>query len=85
MKTFIFFYFMKKEPEKIQNIVPSHVDFWERKKLDHYQGGPFSDRSGGLITFSSENLAKANDIINHDPFIINDVIDKKWVKEWMPE
>ena len=71
--------------EKIKNTVSSHVEYWKSKKLDHYQGGPFSDRTGGLITFASENLEEAADLINHDPFIKNDVIDKLWLKEWMPE
>ncbi len=85
MKKFVFIYFMKREPEKIKNTVSSHVEYWKSKKLDHYQGGPFSDRTGGLITFASENLEEATDLINHDPFIKNDVIDKLWLKEWMPE
>jgi uncharacterized protein YciI len=76
---------MKREPGKIQNIIPSHVEYWKSKKLDKYQGGPFSDRTGGLITFAAENLEKANDLIENDPFITNDVIDKKWIKEWLPE
>jgi uncharacterized protein YciI len=76
---------MKREPEKIQNIVPAHVDYWKSKKLDDYQGGPFSDRSGGLITFAVENLERANEIIKNDPFILNDLIDQNWIKEWLPE
>jgi uncharacterized protein YciI len=76
---------MKREPEKIQNIVPAHVDYWKSKKLDDYQGGPFSDRSGGLITFAAENLERANEIIKNDPFILNDLIDQNWIKEWLPE
>jgi uncharacterized protein YciI len=64
---------------------PAHVDYWKSKKLDDYQGGPFSDRSGGLITFAAENLERANEIIKNDPFILNDLIDQNWIKEWLPE
>jgi uncharacterized protein YciI len=85
MKKYIYFYFIKRDVGEIQNIIPSHVNYWKSKKLDHYQGGPFSDRTGGLITFAAENREKANDIIENDPFIINDAIDKKWIKEWIPE
>jgi uncharacterized protein YciI len=85
MRKYIFFYFMKREPEKIQSVVPLHVEYWKSKALDDYKGGPFSDRSGGLITFAAENLDQANEIVANDPFVLNDLLENKWVKEWMPE
>ncbi len=32
-KQFVVFYFMKKEPEKIQKVVPSHVEYWKKRNL----------------------------------------------------
>lgn len=82
---FIFVYFMKKEPEKIQSVVPSHIEYWKNLNLNKYSGGPFADRSGGLITFETENIEEAKKIIADDPFVLEDVLENKWVKEWIVE
>jgi hypothetical protein len=44
---------MKKEADKIQSVVPLHVEYWRQRNLKGYMGGPFADRSGGLITFEA--------------------------------
>jgi uncharacterized protein YciI len=84
-KRFAFFYFMKKEPDKIQIVVPSHIEYWEKCNLRTYLGGPFADRSGGLITFEAENLEEATSIIMDDPFISQNLLETKWIKEWAAE
>ncbi|MCP4113534.1 MAG: hypothetical protein GY749_49755 [Desulfobacteraceae bacterium] len=84
-KRFVYFYFMKNEPDKIREIVPSHIDYWKSNNLDNYMGGPFADGTGGLISFEAASLDQATEIIEKDPFIINEVIEKKWIKEWIPE
>lgn len=78
----IYFYFMKKEPEKIQSIVPLHIEYWKKLKLCKYLGGPFADKSGGLITFEIESVKEAEKIVINDPFIFHDLIEYKWIKEW---
>ena len=85
MKTVAYIYFMKDEPEKIAENVRSHVDYWKKSNLDKYVGGPFADRSGGMIFFETENLYRATEIIDQDPFILHDLIESKWIKEWRPE
>ncbi len=82
-KQFVVFYFMKKELEKIQKVVPSHVEYWKKRNLTKYRGGPFSDRSGGLITFEAENIEEATKIIMNDPFVLENLIGNKWIKEWI--
>jgi len=84
-KQFAFFYFMKNEPDKIRSVVPSHVAYWKNSNLNKYSGGPFSDRSGGLITFEAESIEKATGVIMGDPFILENLIGNKWIKEWMVE
>ncbi len=32
-KLFAFFYFIKKEPEKIKSIVPLHIEYWRKLRL----------------------------------------------------
>jgi len=76
---------MKNEPDKIQQVVPSHIEYWKNCKLEKYIGGPFVDRTGGLISFEATNLEGATEIIMKDPFIIEDILERKWIKEWIVE
>ncbi len=83
-KTFVYFYIMKNEPDRIRETVPSHVEYWSNAAPERYKGGPFADRTGGLIHFDSGTLEEATEIIERDPFLIHDLIERKWIKEWMP-
>ena len=84
-KRFVYFYFNRNEPEKIRQVVPAHVGYWKTANVKGYMGGPFGDRTGGLITFVAPNLQRATEIILQDPFIVEDLISEKWIKEWVPE
>ncbi len=84
-KRFAFFYFMKMEPEKIKAVVPLHIEYWHKLKLNKYLGGPFADRTGGLITFETENMDEATKIIMNDPFVLQGLLENKWIKEWAVE
>jgi len=46
-------------------------------------GGPFGDRTGGLISFVAPSLQDATEIILQDPFIVENLISEKWIKEWL--
>ena len=78
-----FFYFMKNDPEKIREVVPHHIAYWKNGGFKGYMGGPFVDRTGGLISFEAPSLAEGEAIIEKDPFIIHELLEKKWVKEWI--
>lgn len=82
---FLYFYFNRNKPEKIRQVVPAHVQYWKAANLNGYMGGPFADRTGGLISFVASSLEEATAIIQQDPFVLNDLIDQKWIKEWFPE
>jgi uncharacterized protein YciI len=84
-RRFIYFYFNRNEPEKVRQIVPAHVQYWKTANLKGYMGGPFSDRTGGLISFAASSLEAATQMILQDPFILEDLIAEKWIKEWMVE
>ena len=84
-RKFAYFYFMKNEPDKIGSHVPAHIAYWKNAKLPSYSGGPFADRTGGLIIFDAEDLPKAEEIVNKDPFVTADLIENGWVKEWVQE
>lgn len=84
-RRFIYFYFNRNEPEKIRQVVPAHVEYWETANLKEYQGGPFGDRTGGLIFFTASSFEETTRIIQQDPFILEDLIAEKWIKEWIIE
>lgn len=85
MKKYVFFYLMKENEKRVADIVPSHVSYWKGRDLDNYQGGPFSDRSGGLITFLADSIENAEKETNGDPFVKEDVLSSMWLKEWRVE
>ena len=76
---------MKNIPDKIQGIVPEHIEYWTSLEIQDMSHGPFSDRSGGLIIFPAENKIEAEKIVSQDPFVIHDLLSEKWIKEWMAE
>ena len=84
-RQFAFFYLMRNNPEKIGNIVPEHIAYWKNVDVQKYSGGPFSDRSGGLILFEAPSIDEASSLTENDPFMIQDVIETHWLKEWMRE
>jgi uncharacterized protein YciI len=85
VRRFVYFYFNRNAPEKIRQVVPAHVQYWKAANLKDYMGGPFSDRTGGLISFVAPSLQEATKIIQQDPFILEDLIAEKWIKEWVVE
>lgn len=70
MKKFLFFYPMNNKANEIKLNAPKHSQYWKSKKLNLYEGGPFSDFSGGCIKFSSESIETARELIMNDLFII---------------
>jgi uncharacterized protein YciI len=66
-------------------VIPSHVQYWKTADLKEYVGGPFGDRTGGLISFSTLNIEEAIKIILQDPFVLENLIAEKWIKEWIIE
>lgn len=82
---FLYFYFNRNQPEKIKQVVPAHVQYWKEANPKGYMGGPFADRTGGTISFVASSLEEATEIIFKDPFVLEDLIDQKWIKEWIIE
>ena len=80
---FVYFYSMKNEPDKIRAIAPIHHQYWVQQDLTRYNGGPFTDRSGGLVTFESDGIDQALEIVDADPFITEDLLESCLVKEWV--
>ena len=82
--TYVFFYFMVDDVERIKSTIGPHVAYWKSQSFEYYRGGPFTDKSGGLIIFTSENYSEAEDIVRNDPFIKEGALREYWLKEWIP-
>lgn len=80
-----YLYWMKHEPDRVGAVAPEHAAYWRELGLPEYLGGPFADRSGGLITFEADSLEQADRIIAADPFVREEVLESLVVKQWMPE
>ncbi len=85
MKRFIYFYFMKNEPQQVGHTAPAHMGYWRGLALPNYHGGPFADRSGGVISFSAQDIEAAQQLIQNDPFMMGQLFEQYWLKEWAVE
>jgi uncharacterized protein len=80
---FLFFYLMKDAPELVRAVAPRHAAYWRDLGLQNYLGGPFADRSGGLVTFETGSATEAVQLVAADPFVREDLLESSWVKGWM--
>jgi hypothetical protein len=85
MSRFSYGYRMAGSPERIRPLVSRHVSYWRDLALPHYMGGPFADRSGGLILFDAGSLEDAKALVSQDPFVTGEVVASRWLKEWLVE
>jgi uncharacterized protein YciI len=84
MARYAYLYFMADDPARVRSIAPRHTEHWHSLKLSGYSGGPFADRSGGLITFLVDEPARAEDAVADDPFVREGLIERSWLKQWEP-
>jgi uncharacterized protein YciI len=85
MRKFAFFYFTASDSDRLAGVIPQHVEHWDAHRSPGYIGGPFADRSGGLIVFEAEDLVAAEKIVRRDPFVGADLLVQSWLKEWRPQ
>lgn len=79
---FAYFYLMGADAARIRSSAPAHVEHWRTLALADYLGGPFGDRSGGLITFRADDVRDAERMVSSDPFFIEGLLDSWTLKEW---
>lgn len=82
---FAYFYFVAGDPQRVRTVAPQHAEYWRAAALPHYVGGPFSDMSGGLITFDCDSFADAGRLVADDPFRRAHLLERHWLKEWTVE
>ena len=79
------YYMMREEPDRVRAVAPQHAAYWRGLNARGYLGGPFADRSGGLITFEVDSNEEAERLIAADPFVQHDLLKASWMKEWITE
>jgi uncharacterized protein YciI len=82
---YAYFYLMGDDPDRVGATVPSHVAHWRSLQLPDYLGGPFADRTGGLISFHADDDQQALRAVDADPFVREGLLAAQWLKQWMPE
>jgi uncharacterized protein YciI len=70
---------MNDDHDRLHAVVPSHVAHWHALELHDYRGGPFGDRSGGLITFTAEDSEEAQRSVDSDPFVREGLLREQWL------
>lgn len=79
----LYFYLMSDATDRVRQVAPDHAAYWRGLQLREYVGGPFADRSGGLITFEVPSVDQAERLLADDPFVQEDLLERRWVKEWL--
>jgi hypothetical protein len=80
-----YFYLMTADAARVRAAARAHASYWHSLALPGYCGGPFADRSGGLIVFDTETAADAERLAAGDPFREEGLLDQHWIKEWLAD
>mgnify|MGYP001769481905 CR=1 FL=1 len=56
-KIFVFCYVMKFETARLKVLIPEQIEYWYEHARTNFAGGPFQDRSGGMLTTSRRGFA----------------------------
>jgi hypothetical protein len=81
---YVYVYSMVDDPARVGSVGPLHAEYWHSLDLASYAGGPFADRSGGLITFVAEGPAGADAAVAGDPFVREGLLTRYSLHEWEP-
>ena len=89
---FVYCYSMKEDPDAAREAAPKHAAYWHELRLPEYVGGPFADRSGGLISFeapvdgSARQLVSSRSPAAHITFPrMRSPFNDWWLKVWLPQ
>lgn len=82
---FAYFYSMTGETERVAAAAAQHAAYWRGLGLGRHLGGPFGDRSGGLITFEAGSGEEAAELVSHDPFVRQGLLRSRCIKAWNVE
>jgi hypothetical protein len=74
---------MKDEAARVREVAPHHARYWSETGSAE-RGGPFSDRSGGLIIIDAADEGAAGQLVANDPFQRAALLEQWWLKAWQP-
>lgn len=80
---FVYFHVNRGLPDNVRQVIPTHVQYWKATNLPGCMDGPFADHTGGLISFMATDPEEAAAVAQQDPFILEDLIEQTWIKEWV--
>ena len=80
-----YFYLLRNEPDRVRSVGPRHARYWQAAALPGYAGGPFADRTGGLVMFDCDTEEHARELVARDPFVVDGLVERSWLEEWLPE
>ena len=81
--SFLYFYLMRDVADRVRAVAPDHAAYWRDLALQDFAGGPFADRSGGLIIFDVASGEEAEQLVADDPFLREDLLERHWLEQWM--
>jgi uncharacterized protein YciI len=82
---FAYLQVMRDAPDRVRAAAPEHAAYWRGLDLPSYLGGPFADRSGGLIAFDAGPGDEAERLAADDPFRRDGLIERWWLRGWEVE
>ena len=80
-----YIYFMNDDRERVAAVAAEHAAYWRALELREYLGGPFGDRSGGLISFETDSHDAAAQLVVRDPFVGEGLVERSCLKQWKVE
>ena len=81
---FVHVYEMSRDA-RVPTVAPLHASYWDDLGLVGYLGGPYGDRSGGVITFEVDSYEAAKRLVSRDPFVQEGLLASSTLKEWIVE
>lgn len=72
-----------KDEEKSKHYRPDHLEFLtqQAEKGNVFAKGKFTDGTGGLVIYMAESYEAVEQLIKHDPYIMNGARDYE-IHEW---
>jgi hypothetical protein len=76
-----YLYLMRDRPDQVNPAAPARATYCRELAPPGYLGGPFADRSGGLITVDVDSWKTAEQLVGNDSLHHTDLLDGRWLKE----
>ena len=79
----LYFYLRKAALDRVLAVAPAQAAYRNGMGLGDFLGGPFGDRSGGLITFEVASVAEAERLVTRDSFVQEHLLKHRSLEQWL--